>query len=270
MDSDYNGPISIIYIGGQPYVILPSAGYTTWYIGPDGAGNLNVYQGLPTGGGNSRASFGAGLLGGFDSDGPITVSTSQLSTTHSKQLVQAGSDVASLLGTDGNGGLVIDNFQTFPYITANDPFHFFKTVAYYNNIATGGLGIPAIYNAGAQTLYTNAAPTTRTYTPPAAAGTYRLGGSLNILTGGTLTFKIKVSYTDAGGTARATELPVFVAAGGTTLLSGGPAANSTGRFTMLPFEFSIDNSASNIVVSDNAGTYTAGTYYWVPHLEQLV
>lgn len=138
----------------------------------------------------------------------------------------------------------------------------------YGNITTAGLGAPAIYKAGAQTLYTNAAPTSLSYTPPATAGRYRLSASLNILTGGTLTFKVKITYTDAGGNAR-TPIPVFVADNSTSLVAGGPAANSTGRLSMVPWEFDIDNSGTAITIQDNAGTYTAGTYYWIPTLEQL-
>jgi len=122
---------------------------------------------------------------------------------------------------------------------------------------------------GAQTLYTNAAPTTLSYTPPATAGSYLLGGALNILTGGTLTWKIKMTYQDAGGVAHTTDLPVFQQQGSTTLLAGSPGANVTGRYSMLPFQIDIDNSATAITLADNTGTYTAGTYYWTPWIAQL-
>lgn len=139
----------------------------------------------------------------------------------------------------------------------------------YNSIATVGRGIPPIYAAGAQTLNTNAAPTTLSYAPPTIAGVYRLSAVLNILTGGTLTFKIKLTYKDPGGNA-VTDIPVFTQQNSATLLAGSPGANVTGRFYIASETFAIDNSGTAITVADNAGTYTAGTYYWVPVLEQLV
>lgn len=139
----------------------------------------------------------------------------------------------------------------------------------YAGIATAGLGVPGIFAVGAQTLYTNSAPTTLSYTPPATAGVYRIGGTLNILTGGTMTFKIKITYQDAGGNAHSGDIPLFALQNSATLLAGSPGANTTGRYTMLPFEIAIDNSATAITVADNSGTYTAGTYYWVPHIEQI-
>lgn len=139
----------------------------------------------------------------------------------------------------------------------------------FNNINTvGGVGVPPIYAAGAQTLYTNVAPTTLSYTPPATAGVYRLTGYLNALTAGTMTFKVKITYKDAGGNA-VTDIPGFYLQNSTAIVAGGNSANTAGRYTMLSYPFSIDNSATAITIQDNAGTYTAGTYYWTPVLEQL-
>lgn len=164
------------------------------------------------------------------------------------------------LGVNGSDMLIINQAGT---IGVGFP----KMMTVYNNIFTAGIGIPPIYAAGAQTLYTNAAPTTLTYTPPSTAGVYRLSGGLNILTGGTLTFKVKVTYKDPGGNA-ITDIPVFTQQNSATLLAGGPTANTTGRF-FFSMIFPIDNSATAITIADNVGTYTAGTYYWTPILEQL-
>lgn len=146
-------------------------------------------------------------------------------------------------------------------------FYHLKPVVYYNGVSTVGAGVPPIYAAGAQTLYTNAAPTTVSYTPPATAGVYRISAYLNILTGGTQTFKIKITYKDPGGNA-VTDIPDFEQQNSVTLLAGSPGANATGRFWFVAV-IAIDNSATAITVADNAGTYTAGTYYWTPVLEQL-
>ncbi len=131
-----------------------------------------------------------------------------------------------------------------------------------------GYGFPHIYAAGAQTLYTNAAPTTMTYTPPLFAGVYRLNGYLNALTAGTMTFKAKITYTDAGGTPR-TDIPAFYRQNTAAVIAGGMTANTADRYTMIPYTFSVDASGGAIAIQDNAGTYTAGTYYWTPFLEQI-
>ena len=153
-------------------------------------------------------------------------------------------------------------------IAGNSNYQFLATgVARFANIASAGLGVPAIYAAGAQTLYTNVAPTTLSYTPPATAGIYRVSAYLNIITGTTLTFKIKITYTDPGGNA-VTDVPDFEQQNSTTLLAGGPTANTTGRFS-FSWPIAINNGAAAITVADNTGTYTTGTYYWTPFVEQI-
>lgn len=125
--------------------------------------------------------------------------------------------------------------------------------------------VSVLYATTPQTLYTNVAPTGLSYTPPPTVGVYRITGFLNVLTGGTLTFRIKVTYKDPGGNA-ITDIPVFTQQNSATLLVGGPTANSTGRFSFTT-SFAIDSSATAITVVDNSGTYTAGTYYYATSLE---
>lgn len=122
--------------------------------------------------------------------------------------------------------------------------------------------------SGAQTLYTNVAPTTLSFTPPPTAGVYRLSALLDALTAGTMTFKVKITYTDPGGNAR-TDIPAFYLQNTTAIVAGGNSANTAGRYVMFPHTIAIDNSATAITIADNSGTYTAGTYYWTPVLEQL-
>lgn len=179
----------------------------------------------------------------------------------------AGSSI--LAATDGGGGnstLVLAASITFtnPLQSVNSQMvnGKFTTYAGANVVGPGIVPIPA---AGAQTLYTNAAPTALSLAGP-PAGVYMILAHLNILTGATLTFKAKLTYNDAGGNARS-DIPVFVQQNSATLLAGGPAANSTGRFS-FSYVFSTDGSAT-IALADNAGTYTAGTYYWDPVLVQL-
>lgn len=116
-------------------------------------------------------------------------------------------------------------------------------------------------------LRTNQAPAAFSFTPPASAGTYRVSFYLDITVGTTLTFIAKLTYTDPAGSARSANVQL-VLEGGTAVLAGGPAANSTGQFTGEQ-SFGIDNSATAITVVDNSGTYTTGTYRWIVVLEQL-
>jgi hypothetical protein len=135
------------------------------------------------------------------------------------------------------------------------------------NIVNLGV-IPIIRATGVQTLYTNVAPTTLSYTPPTKAGVYRFSGTLNALTAGTMTWAVKITYKDAGGNS-ITDVPGFYLQNGTAIVAGGNSANTAGRYTMITAPFSVDNSATAITIADNSGTYTAGTYYWTPVLEQL-
>lgn len=168
---------------------------------------------------------------------------------------------ANLLAVVRTAGNDIWGFSNSQYQITNGK------LSRYNGIVSAGNGVPSIYASGALTLNTNVPPTTLTYTPPAAAGVYRLSGYLDILTATTLTFKVLISYTDPGGNAR-TDIPVFTQQNSATLLVGGPAANSTGRFS-FSYVFAVNNSATAITLADNGGTYTSGTYYWTPNLEQL-
>jgi hypothetical protein len=137
----------------------------------------------------------------------------------------------------------------------------------YNNINTAGQGIAVIRAVSVQNQ-TNLAPTTLSYTPPAAAGTYRITSYLNASTATTLTFKNILGYTDAAGTAQ-TDIPVWERQNSATMLVA-PTANTADRFIQVPYIFSIDNSATAITLGDNTGTYTTCVYRYTIVLEQLI
>lgn len=144
---------------------------------------------------------------------------------------------------------------------------FVNALAKSNGITLVGQGFPLIVAQTSQSK-SNAAPTALSYTPPAVAGTYRASWYLDITTGTTLTFIAKLTYTDPAGSARSANIELLTE-GGTSVVAGGPAANSTGQFSGVE-TFAIDNSATAITVVDNSGTYTTGAYRWVVVIEQLV
>jgi hypothetical protein len=127
---------------------------------------------------------------------------------------------------------------------------------------------PSIVAIGVKTLYTNAAPTTLSYTPAPVVGVYRATGCLDALTAGTMTFKIKITYTEPGGNAR-TDIPLFYRQNTAAVIAGGMTANTADRYIMINHTFQTDASATAITIADNSGTYSAGTYYWIPVLEKL-
>jgi len=141
------------------------------------------------------------------------------------------------------------------------------TFAKYNNIATAGLGLSAIYTAYASGSQNAALTAVGSYTPPATAGRYRVTANVYCTVGTTTTFSVKVNYKDLNGTSHADILPlVSAAAPGVFLLNGLVIA--AGTYYAMPIEIDIDNSQTPITFS-TVGTFTAVTYFLNATLEQL-
>lgn len=121
-----------------------------------------------------------------------------------------------------------------------------RHIAEYNNVTTAGLGVPAIYSAPAQSATKTANFTVLTYTPPAAAGTYRVNGAITTTSStNTGTVQFTLDYVDSQGTTHTADvIPVVNAAGsvGTT----GTAASK--EFHSIPWVITINNSATAIVL----------------------
>jgi|GEM_PF-1581698 hypothetical protein len=141
------------------------------------------------------------------------------------------------------------------------------TFAKYNNIATAGLGLSAIYTAYASGSQNAALTAVGSYTPPATAGRYRVTANVYCTVGTTTTFSVKVNYKDLNGTSHADILPlVSAAAPGVFLLNGLVIA--AGTYYAMPIEIDIDNSQTPITFS-TVGTFTTVTYFLNATLEQL-
>lgn len=135
-----------------------------------------------------------------------------------------------------------------------------------SGVATDGLGAALTVKAPAIQNKSNAAPTTVSYTPAAAASAYRVTLWLDVTTGTTITFKILVNYTDPAGTAQ-TDAPVWFRQNSATALVN-PTANTADRFYAI-MPLATDNSATAITVTDNSGTYTTCAYRFQVVIERL-
>lgn len=272
-DGPYS-PFDWSLAGSAGSVVTPAG----WTIGDDGSGNLEF---------TDPASTDVFEFDSVTNGGALKLRTDHAQGVHNAAIIDIFNNTAAagFIGTDGNGNINIFDLAGHPFVAMDNTSAFFGVGGFiglnltsagnarglwtkYDNRTLAGIGMVPVFGAGAQTLYTNAAPTTLSVTPSANAGKYRLRGRLNILTGGTLTFKVKVTYHDASGNPQS-DIPVFFQQNSATLLAGGPSANSTGRF-WFDMEIDVDNSATAITIADNAGTYTAGTYYWIPSIEEIV
>lgn len=134
-----------------------------------------------------------------------------------------------------------------------------------NGVTTVGMGVSSIVKTSTQNAITNVAPTAISYTPAAAASLYRVQGWVEVTTGTTISLKLNITYKTASG-ATGTDGAVFTLQGSTTLLT---AIVTTGRYYFQSPLISIDNSATNITVVDNAGTYTTCVYNYAVAIERL-
>lgn len=140
-------------------------------------------------------------------------------------------------------------------------------VTTYNNIATTGGGVPAIYASYSTTGNTAAVTNAINYTPPATAGRYRLSWTVGVTASVTHSFTVVATWKDDSGNTISQNL------GGSS-----PSANAlvTGSITNVigtgvyygSAILAINNGATAITLS-TAGTFTSVTYNLSATLEQL-
>lgn len=116
----------------------------------------------------------------------------------------------------------------------------------YNNIATAGLGVPTIYSAPAISATKAANFTAYTYTPPAAAGVYRVSGVLTTTSAtNTGTVQLTVDYVDSQGTVHTGDIiPLMDAAGSIATTKTGASKEYHG----VDYVITINNAATAIVL----------------------
>jgi hypothetical protein len=173
-------------------------------------------------------------------------------------IIYAGTTALTAIYWSGGSAFATGGTWTF-----NNAIILKGSVSQVNGIGTAGVvGVPAIYGATAPTHKTNAAPASTTYASP-AAGFYRITVAADVKTATTLSLAMKVTYTDSEGTAQ-TDALVWTKEGSTTLLTAVVAAD---RYVA---DYAIcASNATNIVVTDNSGTYTTCDYYYAVAIEQM-
>ncbi len=129
-------------------------------------------------------------------------------------------------------------------------------VAEYNNVATAGLGVPAIYKAGRSTGQTAAVASVSAYTNGAADGSYIVSANVNVTTSSAEAFTVTCAYTDEGNTSRTLTLNFSLLAG--TIGTAINFANGAVPYEGLPMH--IRCKASTAITIATTGTFTGATY----------
>lgn len=163
-----------------------------------------------------------------------------------------------ILNNSGAGALNVGSTSQFSVTTGG-------LVGTYNNIATAGLGVPAIYSESISATKT-ANFTAATYTPPATAGRYRVGAVLTTTSAtNTGTLQVTVDYKDSQGTTHTADVIPLANAAGAIAASVTSAASV--EFHAIPTEITINNAATAIVLK----VVITGTvsYTVAPVVEQL-
>lgn len=129
----------------------------------------------------------------------------------------------------------------------------------YNNVATAGWGVPAVYASGRATAQAAANASVATYTVGAADGSFDVCANVLVTTATTHTFTIECAYTDEGNTARTLTMSFTLVAGGTVTTS---IVNTNGTVPYLGIAQRIRCKASTSITlrTQAAGTYTTVAY----------
>lgn len=143
-------------------------------------------------------------------------------------------------------------FRDFKYRTGNQT----GLTALYNNIATVGWGIPAIYGTGRVTGQVAASSSIATYTVGVADGTFLVSGNVNVTAATTASFTMTVTYTDETNVSRTLTLNFSNVTG--TLLTTITNVTGTGAYEGVPLH--IRCKASTAITFATIGTFTSVTY----------
>lgn len=157
-------------------------------------------------------------------------------------------DASSLqLGTNNTTRMTIDSTGAV-LLTAK--------MTTYNNIATAGWGVPAIYGSGRATGQTAAVASVAAYTVGAADGSFLVSANVLVTTATTHNFTVTCAYTDEGNTARTLTFTFSSLAGvlATAIINTGGAVPYEG----VPMH--IRCKASTAITIATTGTFTTVTY----------
>lgn len=126
----------------------------------------------------------------------------------------------------------------------------------YQNVATAGWGVSAIYGSGRSTAQTAAVASVAAYTCGASDGTFRVSANVNVTTSTAHNFTVQVTYTDETNTAQTLTLPVIQLAG--TIITAITNVTGAGPYEGVPALIRV--KASTAITVKTAGTFTTVTY----------
>jgi hypothetical protein len=132
-----------------------------------------------------------------------------------------------------------------------------NTITNYNNVATVGWGVPAIYANARATSQTASVGSVAAYTVGASDGTFEIGAQVLVTSSTTHSFSVQVLFTDETSTSQAPAMAVWDANTGTVVSS---ITNALGArpYYMIPMQ--IRCKASTSITITTSGTFTSVTY----------
>lgn len=130
------------------------------------------------------------------------------------------------------------------------------TIPKYNNVATAGLGVPAIYGFGRSTAQTAAVASVATYTVGSSDGSFAISANVLVTASATHNFTVTCAYTDEGNTSRTLTLNLSQLAG--TLVTAITNTTGIGPYGGVPVH--IRAKASTSITIATTGTFTSVTY----------
>lgn len=160
-----------------------------------------------------------------------------------------------IIGTDAFGDVNICSANVV-LCQILSPAKFSSTVTNYNSVATAGIGVVPVYGATSQKSETASADTNvLTFTPPAAAGTYRacFTASVSSATSGVIGWTL--SWTDSNGNAQS-NIAQSLFQQGTAAPALTFTVNAAGNYQSCS-QIDVNNAAANIVVKWVGGGTTA-------------
>lgn len=182
-----------------------------------------------------------------------------------------GSQKAVRISTDANGANYWGFAATTPHLipgtdnafTLGGPANrvasvFIGTgkIPYYNNVATAGFGVPAVFGSARVTAQVAANASIATYTVGAADGSFLVSANVNVTTATTHNFGVVITYTDETSASRSLTLPMVQLAG--TVVAAITNVTGVGPYAGIPVQ--IRCKAGTAITVTTSGTFTTVVY----------
>ena len=129
----------------------------------------------------------------------------------------------------------------------------------YDNIATAGWGVPAIYGSGYFAAQNAAKASVAAYTVGGSDGDFEISAYVNVTTATLFTFTVTCIYTDENNKSRTLTLG-FTQLSGATLLTTMTNATGAGPYESPAYHIRAKAGTAITLASAPGGTYTTVTY----------